>query len=384
MGYGLVFAALLVAAPAGALVVHVGPARDIRTLAHAARYARSGDVVEVDAGRYFDDGAVWDQDTLVIRAVNGRVRVEAGARVPEDKAIFVVRGRDVTIEGFEFAGAHVPDGNGAGIRHERGRLVVRDCLFEDNEMGLLAGNDAQAELVVERSEFRGNAVAPALQAAHGVGHQIYVSAIGRFTLRESYVHHGAAGHLVKSRARESIIEYNRLTDEAGGHASYELEFPDGGIALVVGNLIGQSATTENATIVSFGAESWRWPDNRLYLVHNTIVDGLPRGGVVLHVAEGATAVDVLNNVVVGNALVKPRAPGRFSGNRTAAAPDFAAPAAGDYRLHAASRVAAEVSDPGTTPAGQALRPAREYVHPRASRPVEGEGLRAGAFQDVVP
>lgn len=35
------------------------------------------------------------------------------------------------------------------------------------------------------------------------------------------------------------IYYNRLTDEAGGQASYELEFPNGGMVYVVGNIVEQ-------------------------------------------------------------------------------------------------------------------------------------------------
>jgi hypothetical protein len=78
----------------------------------------------------------------------------------------------------------------------------------------------------------------------------------------SYFHHADVGHLLKSRAARSHILYNRLTDETGGRASYELEFPNGGLAYVVGNVIEQAATTENETIISFGAEGYR-PRNEL-------------------------------------------------------------------------------------------------------------------------
>ena len=35
------------------------------------------------------------------------------------------------------------------------------------------------------------------------------------------------------------------TTATGGQAAYELEFPDGGLAVVIGNIIGQSSTTTN-------------------------------------------------------------------------------------------------------------------------------------------
>ena len=47
----------------------------------------------------------------------------------------------------------------------------------------------------------------------------------------SYFHHAKSGHLLKSRAAKNLIFYNRLTDEIGGTASYELEFPNGGSGL---------------------------------------------------------------------------------------------------------------------------------------------------------
>jgi hypothetical protein len=368
---------------ATARVIRVGPGGDVASVGAAARLARSGDVVEIAAGEYVDDVAVWPQDHLVVRAVGGRARLASHGMTAQDKAIFVVQGDDVTIEGLDFAGAHVQDRNGAGIRHEGGRLTVIDCLFEDNEMGLLAGNDPRAEVTIERSEFRHNRVAGEYRAGDRIGHQIYIGMVGRFTLEGSYVHGGAFGHLVKSRARESHIVANRLTDEAGGRASYELEFPNGGRAYVLGNLIGQSATTENGDIVSFGAEGYRWDSNELYLVNNTLVDDLASGGRVLHVHPGAGRVDVLDNVVFGNRLEHPGAPGRFAANYAALWRDAAAPGRYDYRLRRGSHLVGRAQAPGSAHEVP-LHPQREYVHPRASRMVTARTYSPGAFQGLAP
>ena len=368
---------------AQAHTVRVGPNGEASTIAAAARLAQSGDVVEIAAGEYVDDVAVWPQDHLVVRAVGGRARLVSRRVTAQDKAIFVVQGDDVTIEGLDFAGAHVADRNGAGIRHEGGRLTVIDCLFEDNEMGLLAGNDPRSEVTIERSEFHGNRVASDYRPGDRIGHQVYVGTIGRFTLVASYVHGGAFGHLVKSRARESFVVANRLTDEAGGRASYELEFPNGGRAYVLGNLIGQSATTENADIVSFGAEGYRWEHNELYLVNTTLNDALPGGGRVLRVHDGAQRVDALDNLVYGNRLEAPAAPGRFFANYTALPRDFAQPERYDYRLRRGSRLVGRGRPPGSAN-GVSLRPDREYAHPRASRVVVARTYSPGAFQEPAP
>jgi len=99
--------------PPGARVLRVGPQRELRTLAEAARQARNGDTVEVDAGNYNRDVAVWAQDGPMMRAVGGRVRLIASGGAAEAKAIWVVRGGRITAEGFDFEGTRVPSRKGA-------------------------------------------------------------------------------------------------------------------------------------------------------------------------------------------------------------------------------------------------------------------------------
>ena len=237
----------------GAGVVRVGPGGDVATIAGKARpvWQKDGDTrPKCRAGDYPGDVAVWEQEVLRIRAVGGRARLLASGASAEGKGIWVIRDGDFTVEGFDFVGARVEAGNGAGIRFERGRLTVRDSKFLDNQMGLLTNNDPSSELVVERCEFAGPK-----DGTHWY-HNLYVGLIGKVTVTASWSHNARAGHLLKSRARESHILYNRLTDEAGT-ASYELEFANGGVARVVGNLIEQTATTQNQAIVSYGAEGYR-------------------------------------------------------------------------------------------------------------------------------
>ena len=265
-------------------VIQVGPSRAIKTLGEASQRAKPGDVIEVDAGRYLGDTAVWTRSHLLLRAVGGRVTMVADGKAAEGKGIWVVRAENMVVEGFDFEGAAVPSRNGAGIRLESGSLRVRDCKFSGNEMGLLTNNDPgetpTTVLEIENSEFAHNA------RPDGHNHQLYVGRIARLSVKGSYFHHGKAGHLLKSRAAFNRIEYNRLTDESGGSASYELEFPDGGVALVIGNLIAQSATTRNPHLIAFGAEGLRGPRHELYLINNTLVDHLPGAGVFLRMAPG--------------------------------------------------------------------------------------------------
>ncbi|MDZ7903761.1 MAG: hypothetical protein U5L01_15025 [Rheinheimera sp.] len=71
-----------------------------------------------------------------------------------------------------------------------------------------------------------------------------------------------------------------------GRASYEIDLPNVPAGLFVGfNLIQQSATGENSTLISFGAEGLRWQQNELWLEKNTLVNDNPWGGTFLRVAK---------------------------------------------------------------------------------------------------
>lgn len=357
--------------------IQVGEGREIRNISAAAQIAKSGDTIEVDAGDYPRDVAVWTQDNITIRAVGGRVRLQAEGISAEGKAIWVVRGGAITVEGFDFAGAKVRDRNGAGIRLEKGQLKVRDCRFIDNQNGILTGGNAEATLDIENSEFANNG------AGDGRSHNLYVGAIARLSVTGSYFHHALAGHLLKSRAAVNDIRYNRLTDEIGGRASYELEFPDGGVAYVVGNIIQQNSTTENPNIVSYGAENYRWPKNEIYLVNNTLVDLRPHSGVFLRVRPGNVKILAVNNLLIGQGKLDEAGQGDYENNFNVDFDEFVKAAREDFRLSSASRL---VGRAVTLQAAGAvdLMPRFEYGHPRSTRRPQQGRISPGAMQSVGP
>ncbi|HEY1092276.1 MAG TPA: right-handed parallel beta-helix repeat-containing protein [Burkholderiaceae bacterium] len=273
--------------------IEVGPGLAYTSIAQAARAARDGDTVEVQAGDYRADVAIWTQRSLVLRAVGGRVRLIADGASAERKAIWVVRGGDIRIEGFDFSGARVAARNGAGIRFESGRLQVVDCSFVDNENGILTASDPRSELQIERSLFQGNG------AGDGYSHNLYVGRIAKLTVTDSTFADGRVGHLLKSRAAHNEIHRNRLVDSDAGTASYELEFPNGGVARVTGNLIRQGPHTENPLMVSYGVEGYVWPHNTLVMTGNTLIDDLPSGGSYLRVTPGEREVELQGNRLQG-------------------------------------------------------------------------------------
>lgn len=356
----------------------VGPQERVRTISEAARLARNGDVVEILPGEYRGQTAVWTQDRLTIRGVGGRPVLFADGRSAEDKALWVVRGGAIRVENLEFRGARVRDGNGAGIRFERGHLTIHRCAFIDNEMGILTDNKPDLALDISDSEF-----ADAPRHDGPLHHLLYVGAIGRFTLTGSRFSNGYRGHLVKSRARENHVRYNLIADGPDGKASYELEFPNGGLAYVVGNVIAQSAATENSVIVAYGAEGPRWPDNALYFAHNTLVNGRREGGAFLRLwsdkLPGAEAW-ILNNLTVGNGDLYQPPHGRFEGNRSA--PESALIEYGGVpaRLKPGDPLRGGVRIPGAA-RGEELMPDAEFTLPAGRRPLRpGSSVAPGAFQ----
>lgn len=337
--------------------------------------ARDGDVFEVEAGDYRGDIAVWSKDNITLRAIGGRVRLMASGMAAEGKAIWVMRGGQASVEGFDFVGARVPGKNGAGIRFEKGFLRIHDCTFTDNENGILTSNQPDAELEIENSEFGRN--------GHGDGqsHNLYVGAIALLKVTGSYFHHAKVGHLLKSRAAVNHILYNRLTDEPGGSASYEMEFANGGVAHVVGNIIQQGSQTENPHLISYGAEGYQWPKNELYLVNNTLVDNRPQGGVFLRIKPGNVIVKAVNNLLVGKGKLEAAGPGDYRNNFTVDWDEFELAAREDYRLKRNSKLLGKAVDAGLAN-GQALMPDSEYLHPRKTTRLSGPARHPGALQSL--
>ncbi|MDB5815122.1 MAG: hypothetical protein JWN23_2239 [Rhodocyclales bacterium] len=372
-------AALMTIASVHAATLHVGPRQLLSVPSQAAEIAHDGDIVEIDAGEYRGDVAVWTQSGLTIRGRGGMAKLFADGRAAESKAIWVVRGGDIRIEKIQFSGTHVPDRNGAGIRFEKGHLQISSCRFLDNENGILTAADPDSQLDIEFSEFGNNG------DGSGWSHNLYVGHIGRLRVTGSYFHHARAGHLLKSRAKVNIVTYNRLTDDEGGHASYELEFPNGGLALVLGNIIEQSATTENASIISYGAEGLVGSSNRLVLVHNTIVDHRHGTPLVVRGKPGEVVVQAVNNLLIDSGPLGLPAGALDMGNQVGTLAQLDA----DYRPLAATlwkippRSATALNLPQALAQEDAdLEMSMEYKHPMKVSKVTAKVRIAGAMQNT--
>lgn len=359
--------------------LRVGPRERITLIAEAARLAKDGDIVEIMSGEYHGDVASWPQKQLTIRGVGERpVLVAAGASA-EGKAIWVIRDGDFHIDNIEFRGARVADGNGAGIRFERGRLRVTNSSFIDNQTGILTANFDDAELRIEDSLF-----AQAPRQNDSLPHLLYVGRIARFEVSGSRFHQGYRGHLIKTRARHNEIRYNLIYDGPTGEASYEIDLPNGGVTYVVGNVIGQSADTQNPVLIAYGAEDDLWPDSALYLAHNTLVSDRLTGAWFLRVwtdrLPTGAEVRAVNNLTVGLGAFTLAASGEFSGNAPAIPALLGGPEILDFTLSPGSILRHFGAPPGEA-RGQSLAPVAEFALPIGTRPLAPPARWApGAFQ----
>jgi uncharacterized protein (TIGR03382 family) len=350
---------LLLPAVASATTLTVGPGKTHATPGAAAAVARDGDLIEISAGVYRDE-AIWKAHGLTIRGVGeGRAHLDAaGLTLSNRKAIWVIQGNGTTVENIEFSGASVPDGNGAGIRQEGSGLTVRHCFFHDNENGVLAGDKADSDILIESSWFARNG------SGDGQTHNMYINHVRSFTLRFSYSHGARAGHLVKSRAYSTSILYNRLTSEEG-NPSYEIELPNGGRVEVVGNQIQQGTAAENSTLVSFGAEGTSNPEQALVVINNTFVNDRTAGGTFVRIAGSPTA-RIINNLFIGKGTPVSGTATQES-NLVTDTSGLVDPARFDYHLKAASPAVNAGTEPGTD-GTQSLAPRFQYVHPLSGEP----------------
>jgi hypothetical protein len=336
----------------------VGPGAPYATPCQAIAAAADGDTIEIEAaGAYDGDVCAIARSRLTLRGVHGRAHIDAAGKNYGGKAIWVIQGNDTVIEGIELSGATVPDQNGAGIRQEGTNLTVRNCFFHDNENGILTNADPNSEILVESSEFARNGY------GDGYSHNMYIGNIQRFTLRYSYSHSAKVGHLVKSRAEENFILYNRLTGEADGTESYEVNLPNAGTSYVIGNLVEQGSTTQNSAMLDYGSEGPTNPGNDLYVINNTFVNERSGGAVFVSIntAVGVPAV-VKNNIFMGTGTPVSQGSAVQANNFAGSDPMLLDPTNSDYRLDPGSPCVDTGVDPGSA-GGVSLVPTAQYVHP---------------------
>jgi hypothetical protein len=271
----------------------VGPSQQFTTIEAAVQAAHSGDTIDVNAGTYNDDFLTIEQ-SLTLQAVGGEV-VMTEDRSPDDGKAMITEGQpgiSVTINGFDISGVAVGDQNGAAIRYEGGNLTLGQDYFHNNQEGLLAASDPNGTITINDSEFARNG------DGSGQTHNIYVNNIATLTVENSFIADANTGHDIKSRADNTIIENNRITD-VNGSASYEIDDPNGGNLTVTGNTIEKGTNAQNPYVIAYGEEGQSNPGTNVNISNNTIVDDFSSGSSAVILNRTGTAVQFGNNQVYG-------------------------------------------------------------------------------------
>lgn len=253
-----------------------------------------GDTIYIANAEYIGQSslAVWKANNLLIQGIDGRPTMIADGKYIMQKGIWVASGNNIRVENIKFSGARVPDKNGCGIRLDGDGLNLKNCVFFDNQNGILTSNSYKGDVLIENCEFDNGG------AGDGYSHNMYIGHIHSFTIKYSYIHHAKVGHLIKSRAENNYILYNRIMDEKTGNSSRCIDLPNGGKSIIIGNLIMQGPNTENSNAIGYGAEGLKNSDNRLYIINNTIVNKAYSTRLI-SVKEGTKEAIILNNAFIG-------------------------------------------------------------------------------------
>lgn len=275
-------------------ILQVGENRKLKLPSDAARAAKDGDTIEIDAGTYHNDYAEWSQNDITIRGVGGMAHLKSKGLIPNRKAIWIVNGDNVLIENIEFSGAAVRDTNGAGIRHQGGNLKLRNTFFHHNEFSILSGKLPHAVIEIESSRFWFQ------QRKRRFSHGIYIGLARRLIFIGNHVKGTHQGHQLKTRALENHVLYNRIEDVPGGNSSRLIDISNCGLSFVIGNDLHQAETSENLNAIGYGPEGCEKRTEKqmkLYVVNNTFINEGSAGTLVNNSAGG----DVLasNNLLLG-------------------------------------------------------------------------------------
>jgi hypothetical protein len=264
-----------------------------------------------------------------------------------------------TLSGIVFRRCRTASFNSAGIRYYNGttNLVIKDCVFNQNDNGLTGGTQ-NSQATVEFSEFNANGNTNASLSAPT--HNIYVYG-GDLTLRYCYLHDSVQGENFHIRCRNSVLEYNWFARAQNyeGDLMTDDDFSGTGTFLQTmtlrGNVFVQNALPGNhSQVVALyndgGLANLTLSLNMLY---NTFI-GANTNAALVHVsnADGTKMVaDLSNNIIYGtrtpvliensaaatvtganNWLQTNSAAGPFSDSVRSASPGFLNPGAGDYHL----------------------------------------------------
>jgi hypothetical protein len=309
--------ALLTTIQAGTL--HVGPDRAMRSIQDAAPLLQPGDVLEVDGGALYEGMVVFRGNgtaaqPIIVKgiAVNGvRPRIAGTGGVPHG-AVVKFMGAHYVFEGFDVSAAGDPTATRV-IYNVADDVTIRDTVVHDGNCTGIHGSDSSGSLTLDHVEVH-------RCGGHGGAHQIYVATDNtrfpraKFRMQFCYVHDGAGGNNVKSRAGRNEIYYNWIE----GAAFHELDLIGADVKAqrpgtadavredsdIVGNVLLKRRSSKGF-VARLGTDGAGTSQGRYRFVNNTIiidpsVPGVPaliKVQPVLKMLGSVESVEMHNNVI---------------------------------------------------------------------------------------
>ncbi len=388
---------------------HIGSTQTYTLPSQVKNLVQDGDTILIDGGIYTNDATKWTKKNLKIIGLgtgDNRTILQYNDEIPNGKGIFVFEipgtSDNADIENIVFDGARVSDndgGNGAGIRYQANNLTVNNCKFMNCQNGILEGHGSvsTSNVIIINSEFYNNGYQ--LQDDpnfSGYEHNIYISASAdTLEVMNCWFHHPRGqGNSLKTRAQRSFILYNLIDEEATGYGSWELNIAQGGLNVIMGNVIIQGPAGANHGIVGYDAATNALED--FYFVNNTVINTFGGNDKYFNVApsSGINTFKIYNNIFASvpganNTFISGNIPAVLDSSHNIVTGNyltlgFTDPSASDYSLTAVSTSAInQGTNAGNTNTGFSLTPVNMYqsnTEPLLPRTIIDGNIDIGAYE----
>ncbi|MEM1192758.1 MAG: right-handed parallel beta-helix repeat-containing protein [Pseudomonadota bacterium] len=239
----------------------------------------------------------------------------------------------LTVENLTFRNAVGYSNNGAALRPQGTKLLVRNCQFINNQNGILYTSVVEqvplsphyhaGELIVENSLFERNG-----ESIGELAHAIYFSRGDRLSVRNSrFVNTKNNGHHIKSLARETLVTGSSFSN-ADEEITYIVDTPNGGDVTISENQIEYYPATDGEdnrnmfTFASMQAQNGKQPApvDQFRLRENRVTIYHPNASTIVTAAQSEKAVSACGNELRAGAGIKIGRPLRVFINERACLP----------------------------------------------------------------
>jgi hypothetical protein len=391
-----------------ATVWMVGSSQKYTTPSKIRLLVQDGDTIYLEGGIYVNDATKWRNKNLKFFGLgvgSNRTILRYSGDIPNGKGIFVFETPGTCdnpyLENIVFDGAQVSNangGNGAGIRFEAKNIAVNNCKFTNCQNGILEGHSGvtASSVVIINSEFQNNGYQIQNDPTYsGYEHNIYISAgVDSLLVQNCYFHHPRGqANSIKTRAQRSFILYNLIDEETSGNGSYELNIAQGGLNVIIGNIIIQGKSGTNHSII--GYDTVINPLEDFYFVNNTVINQFVGNIKYFSIApvSGIQTFKVYNNIFASikgasNTMFSTNAPSVLDSTNNINSTNylllgFTNPSINDFTITATSIAINAGTNAGSTNTFYSLNPSNMYNSHSSvllPRTVKGGMIDIGAYE----